>query len=229
MSLPPGRSEEAPSLGNAQVARHLDEVAALLEAQQANPFRVRAYRSAAERLRELERPVGELLKAEGPTALRRLPGIGVGLARAIEQLVFTGRLGLLERLRGEAEPEQLLATVAGLGPGLASRVHERLGIETLEELELAAHDGRLAQVPGIGPKRVRGIQESLAGRLRRRPLSPRSFPAATGLPPGDIPPVAELLEPPAPNRTGQVNLLKADRSQPVDFHPIRVHPRHLSC
>jgi putative hydrolase len=178
---------------NIEVARQLDEVADLLDAQKANPFRVRAYRTGAQRLRKLERPIDALLKEEGPEGLRRLPGIGTGLADAIGQLVSTGRLALLEQLRGQAAPERLLATVAGLGPELASRVHEQLGIETLEGLEVAAYDGRLAQVPGIGPKRVRGIKDALASRLRRRPF--RSTIAA--VPPagaGESASVTEILD-----------------------------------
>jgi DNA polymerase (family X) len=178
---------------NIEIARKLEEVADLLDAQEANPFRVRAYRTGAERLRKLERSVDELVKAEGLDGLRQLPGIGEGLARAIDQLVNTGRLMLLQQLRGQAAPEALLATVPGLGPELAKRVYERLGIDTLEGLELAAHDGRLAQVPGFGPKRVRGIQESLATRLRRRPLlSPRGAVPARA--PVEAPPVTELLD-----------------------------------
>jgi DNA polymerase (family X) len=166
---------------NFEVARHLDEVADLLEAQDANPFRVRAYRTGALTLRKLERAIDDLVKIEGQAGLERLPGIGASLARAVHQLVSTGRLPLLQQLRGQAPAEQLLASVPGLGPELASRVHE----------QLAAFDGRLRQVPGIGPKRVRGIQESLASRLRRRPI--RSAVVAP-LAPQAPPSVAELLD-----------------------------------
>jgi DNA polymerase (family 10) len=62
----------------------------------------------------------------------------------------------------------VLATVPGIGPVLAGRIYDGLGVETLEELETAAYDGRLAQVEGFGPKRVQGVRESLEGRLGRR-------------------------------------------------------------
>jgi hypothetical protein len=74
---------------------------------------------------------------------------------------------MLERLRGAADPVALLATVPGIGRRTAARLHEDLGIETLEELESAAHDGRLHSIAGIGPKRLAGIRESLAERLGR--------------------------------------------------------------
>jgi hypothetical protein len=183
-------SQEVLPLDNARVARQLEAVAGLLEGHGANPFRVRAYRTAAQELRKLERPVHEILRTDGLDGLLRLPGIGQSLARSIEQLTLTGRLGLLERMQGQAEPERLLATVAGIGPHLARRLHEELGIETLEQLEQAAYDRRLADMPGMGPKRIRAIRESLAGRFRRRPQIPESVPRP---PPRDQPPVAELL------------------------------------
>lgn len=177
-------------MDNAQIAERFELVADLLEAQGANPFRVGAYRRAAETLRGLRRSVVELLEREGQAGLRALPGIGHSLAAAIEALATTGKWALLARLRGEAAPEQAFATVPGIGPKFAARIHETLGIGTLEELEAAAHDGRLAQVSGMGRKRLQAVRESLAGRFRRSGRArPRPSPA-----PGDLPPVAELLD-----------------------------------
>lgn len=184
-------NEDALPLTNAALAGRLEEIAELLENQGANPFRVRAYRVAAQRIRTLEQSAANLLQAEGPEGLIRLPGIGQSLARAIEQLVQTGRLGLLERLRGEGGPERVLATVPGIGPELAARIHEKLDIENLADLEAAAYDGRLAQVPGFGRKRLRAVRESLAGRFRRRPAVPEG-PSRPS--PEDQPPVAELID-----------------------------------
>ena len=77
------------------------------------------------------------------------------------------------RLRGKSESGALLASVPGIGKSLAARLHRELGIDTLEELESAAHDGRLEAVTGIGNKRVAGIIDSLAARLGRvRPIRP---------------------------------------------------------
>ena len=175
---------------NQEIAQRLEAVAELLDAQHANPFRVRAYRMAAETMRGLAEPAALLLKKEGLDGLQRLPHIGESLAHAIEQLLHTGKLNLLERLRGEVAPERVLATVPGIGAKLAELIHETLDIETLTELQAAAYDGRLAQVPGFGSKRLRGIRESLAGRLRRPPPAPaRIRPTPT-----DQPPVEELLD-----------------------------------
>ena len=177
-------------LGNGEIAGRLDEIAALLEAQGANPFRVRAYRTAAHTLRELDEPVAEILRREDLGGLERLSGIGRSLAHTIDGMVRTGRCALLDRLQAGNTPEKLFATVPDIGPGLARQIHDQLGIETLAELEAAAGDGRLARVPGMGPKRVRAVRESLAGRFRREA---RAKPAAWS-DPSDEPPVAELLD-----------------------------------
>jgi len=191
LSEPRGKREEPRlPLENEEIAARLDEVADLLEAQGANQFRVRAYRSAAQTVRRLDRPVHQVLVAEGRDGLTRLPGIGESLGRSIEQLACTGRLGLLLRLRGHAGPEHLFATLPGVGLAMASRIHEQLGIETLQELEAAAHDGRLRRVPGMGHKRIRGIREALAGRFYR----PSFEPAPSAQAPPDQPDVSELLE-----------------------------------
>jgi hypothetical protein len=174
---------------NATVARRLEEVAALLEEQGANPFRVQAYRRAAEGIRRERRPVTQILEKEGVEGLRKLPGIGEGLSRSIRDLVGTGRLPMLERLRGEADPVALLSSVAGVGRVTADRLHHDLGISTLEELEAAAHDGRLATVLGMGPKRLAGIMDSLEarlGRLRKEAGMPSEH--------AEEPPVSEVLD-----------------------------------
>jgi len=176
---------------NPQIAAQLEEVAERLAAQGANPFRVRAYHSAAETLRRAGRPVREILASEGTLGLERLPGIGRSLSHAIAQLVRTGRFSLLERLRGDDAAEAVFATIGSIGPKIARRIHETLEIETLAELEAAAFDGRLAKVPGMGTKRLRAVQESLAGRFRRQPSPPRPRRTETA---AAAPPVAELLE-----------------------------------
>jgi predicted flap endonuclease-1-like 5' DNA nuclease len=174
---------------NREIARNLDDVAGLLAAQGENPFRVAAYRRAAATLRGLDRRAEEVLRAEGRAGLTRMVGIGDSLAASIEELVGTGRLAFLDRLRGRTDPEALLAGVPGIGPKTARRIHQDLGIATLEDLELAAHDGRLRGLGGFGPKRLQGLRDALAGRLRRRPQPPPPAP-----PPPDEPSVAELLD-----------------------------------
>ena len=170
---------------NLQAAERFEEVGALLEEQSDNPFRARAYRRAADTLRQTPRSVRQILDAEGEAGLERLPGIGEGLARQIRVMLASGRLPILERLRGETDPVALLASVPGIGRKIAERLHYDLGIDTLEELEGAAHDGRLELLAGFGPKKVSGVVDSLQGRLGR--IRRRATPS-----PGE-PDVEELL------------------------------------
>jgi hypothetical protein len=170
---------------NAEIAEPLDAVATLLEAQHANPFRSRAYRNAATVIRGLPVSVSELYGDEGEPGLERIPQVGPGIAGAIRDIITRGRLPMLDRLRGESSPEDLLAGIPGIGAALAERLHHELDVTTLEDLELALHDGRLAALRGFGPRRLAAVSAGLAERLTRRPSpSPSPEPA---------PPIAELL------------------------------------
>ena len=152
---------------NAEIAALLDRVADLLAAQHATGFRVRAYRRGAQSCREEPRALRAILEADGEAGLVALPQIGKSLAASITEILHTGGLPLLDRLEGAVGPEGLFATVAGVGAELAHRIHEQLHLETLEELELAAHDGRLARLEGFGTRRVQQMRDSLAAILSR--------------------------------------------------------------
>lgn len=198
---------------NAETAARLEEVARILNEQGANRFRVDAYRQAATTIRRLKRPVTEIVRASGIEGLKRLPGIGETLARAIYQTVVSGRMPMLERLRGETDPVALLASVPGIGRVLAGRLHDELSIDTLEELEAAAHDGRLADIAGLGEKRIAGIRDSLAYRLGRVRDS------AVG-PEPDQPKVSEILDVDREYREqGEKGLLRI-------IAPRRFNPQH---
>jgi DNA polymerase (family X) len=177
---------------NKEIADSFEEVAALLEQQGANPFRVDAYRRAAYTLRSTE-PVDILLEREGIDGLDRLPGIGPVLARAIRDYIRTGRIPVLDRLRGEHDPEALLASVPGIGDVWAERLHRQLGIETLPALEAAAYNGRLAALPRFGTKRLEGVRATLARRLGAR-RGPRSSASDYRTRHDELPPVQELLD-----------------------------------
>jgi len=155
------------TMTNEEIADTLDHVADLLELEEDNAFRVRSYRNAAQTIRDLDQPVASLVQQDGERLLQNLPGIGERLAGSIEEIATTGRLGLAEKLESEIWPGKLFTEVPGLGPELARRIHEQLGISTLEELEVAAYDGRLEQVEGIGPERAEGVRIALSGMLSR--------------------------------------------------------------
>jgi len=184
-------SQKSPVVTNEAIAAALTEIAELLERQGANPYRVRAYRQGAETVRHCERPLQLILAEKGVRGLLRLRGIGDSLAAAIEKIIHAKRLPLLERLRGGGAPERLFTTVADIGPKLAARIRDELGISTLSELEAACWDGSLQRVAGMGQKRVRAVRESLAGRFNRGADRPENV---TPLPPEDQPPVEVLLD-----------------------------------
>lgn len=152
---------------NLEVASIFRQCADVLKQQAANPFRVNAYVKAAQTLEALHKDARDILRDEGVAGLIALPAIGKGLAAAIDEVARTGRLAQFDRLRGEATAETLFQAVPGLGPKLAHDIHESLHIDTLEALEVAAHDGRLSAVPGIGTRRAAAIRAGLAALLGR--------------------------------------------------------------
>jgi Holliday junction resolvasome RuvABC DNA-binding subunit len=155
---------------NAPIAGKLRQAADILAAQQADPFRVAAYRRAADAILACPHDLADLLAKGGRDALETIPGIGTSIASAIAELLNTGRWGFLEHVRGAAEPGTLFRSVPGIGPKLARRVCDRLHIGTLEALEVAAHDDRLERIPGFGPRRAAMVRAALAemlGRVRR--------------------------------------------------------------
>jgi len=177
-----------PASLNEDIAGRLEEVAGILNEQGANRFRVQAYRRAAETLRRLSRPVSEVFAEQGLAGLETLPGVGKTIARSIREILAHGKLTMLDRLRGESDPVALLSSVPGIGKGLSGKLHDDLDIETLEDLEAAAHDGRLETLAGLGAKRLAGIRDSLAHRLGRvrKPSLAQVSP--------EEPTIAELLD-----------------------------------
>jgi hypothetical protein len=156
-------------MDNATIARKLNDYANYLEGEDTNVYRVRAYRRAAATVLAQERPLAEVVNEKGRAGLEDLPGIGSSLAYTIEGLVRTGEFRTFRPDAGHVDPERLLTSLPGIGRQLAHMLYEQLGITTLEEMERAAHDGRLAQA-GVGPKRLRGLIDALAGRLHRSRL-----------------------------------------------------------
>jgi hypothetical protein len=164
---------------NRLIEERLLEAASLLEQQNANPFRVLAYRRAADALRTLPGDIDLIFRSQGFEGLTGLPGIGPQIAGAIAEMLRFGRWTLLDRLRGGLDPEALFASIPGIGPKLARTVMESLHVDTLEALELAAHDGRLEAVPGFGPRRIAMVRAELAqmlGRIRTQPPPKREEP-----------------------------------------------------
>jgi len=170
---------------NGTIAAYLRDMAHLLEQQDADSFRVSAYRHAAQSVDGLGVPLAGILRDSGMPGLVALPHIGKRIGAAIAEMVTTGRWLQLERLTGLLDPETLFQTVPVIGPRLARAIHDTLQIDTLEALEIAAHDGRLETVSGIGPRRADAIRSALSERLGRRLRSARSV---------DGPSIADVLD-----------------------------------
>jgi DNA polymerase (family X) len=163
---------QGPPPDNAEIADRLDQFASLLELADAGPYTARAYRRAAELIRSTPAPVAELVR-QGRA--RELRGIGPGIDRRLRELVETGEIAELRELEREVSPE-----LAGVGRLLGVSVKRMLeigrvlGVGTLPELREAAREGRLREVPGIGPETERKLLAALAREPRAaapRPLT----------------------------------------------------------
>jgi DNA polymerase (family 10) len=151
-------------VGNAEIAQMLEVYAALLDLAGAGRYTVRAYRRAAELIRETRAPVAELVRAR---RVRDLRGVGSGIERRLVELVETGRIAELEELERDVQPQLVaLGRLVGLGPRRMVAIGRELGIRTADELRAAAEAGRLRDVKGIGPETERKI---LAGLARESP------------------------------------------------------------
>jgi len=153
------------AIENIDIARIFEEVADLLEIQGGNPFRVRAYRTAARTIQGLAVPAASLA-AQG--RLEELPGIGADLAAKIVTILETGTLPLLGELTAKTPAGLVdMLRIPGLGPKRARIIYDRLGITSLDALEAAARRGTLGQLRGIKETTVRKILQGIAD-LRRR-------------------------------------------------------------
>jgi len=139
-------------MNNRDVATIFDEIADLLEFQNANPFRVRAYRNAARRLNEFGEPLTKIA-ADPAREFTDIDGIGKDLALKIGELLDTGQVAMLEELRAQI-PGGVLAIVRipGMGPKKAATLHKELGITSLDALRAACEAGQVESLKGFGKK-----------------------------------------------------------------------------
>jgi DNA polymerase (family 10) len=164
---PPRRSSRAQELDNAAVAERLEAFATLLDLAGASHYTARAYRRAAELVRGLGTPVVDLVRAG---RVRELRGIGTGIETRLRELVETGEIAELRELERSMRPELVgFGRLLGLSAKRAVEIGEALGISTAAELREAVAEGRLREVPGIGPKTEAKLRAALAGADRPRP------------------------------------------------------------
>jgi DNA polymerase (family X) len=142
------------------VAQVLEQIAAFLELKNENPFRVRAFRTAARAISTFPHDLRESLD-DGSLALAK--GVGPATLQIVAELVRTGRASMLEELREQIPPGLVeMLEISGLGVAKIRQIHQVLGIDSLPELEAAALDGRLAKLPRFGPRTSENVLKAIA-------------------------------------------------------------------
>ena len=145
-----------------QVAEVLVNIGTLLELKGENPFKVRAYVNAARTLEGLSEPLDKLIAEE---RLGGIKGIGDALQKKITELATTGKLAYYEELKAATPPGLvLMLEIPGLGPKKIKAMHDELGVETVEQLEQACKDGKVAKLKGFGEKTQANILEGINRR-----------------------------------------------------------------
>ena len=158
---------------NAEIADVLEQMADVLDEREANPYRVGAYRQAAQTIRAHTEPLADLYAAGGVNALMDLPGVGESLSAHIARYIETGRLGRRTRQDDAFDPVVLFSSIPGVSRALARRLVDELGVTTLDALERAAYDGRLLAVKGVGRQTVAALRLQLNSLLQWTALERR--------------------------------------------------------
>ncbi len=145
-----------------EIAGVLEKIATLLELKDENPFKVRAYTNAA---RAIETFGGNVPNFQDEEAVAKVPGIGKSIALKIKELAATGSLKYFEELSAEFPIGIMeLFSLPGLGAKKIKALYDRLGINSIEQLQKACEDGRVAELPGFGQTTQQKLCESIAKR-----------------------------------------------------------------
>jgi len=151
-------SEQSPPLSNAEIADRLASLAQLLSTQKENPYKVKAYRRAAARIRTFSESLDELVRDEAD--LTQFAGIGHGIAAAIREIVMTGSLSKLDKLRGEASPALVdISAYPRLDPKRVMRIYKKLGIASIEDLRANLQSGVIEKT--FGARMSQHVQQGL--------------------------------------------------------------------
>ena len=166
---------------NAEIVKILEDIADLLELKGENIFKARAYQKAARSIEFLSEDVDKLVAED---RLREIPGVGEAIAKKLTELVNTGHLEYYDKLRAEF-PEGIgtFLDVPGIGPRTALLLTRELGITTVDELEKAIEDGRVAELPRMGEKTAQNILHQI--KAYRKKKSEQRIPLGAALPVAD--------------------------------------------
>jgi DNA polymerase (family 10) len=149
---------EAPAMSNTEIADRLASLAQLLSMQNENPYKVKAYKRAAASIRNMSESVDELVRNK--VDLTAYPGIGEAISNAIREIVLTGSLGKLEKLRSEISPELIgISAYPRLDPKQVLRIYKKLGISSTDALRESLENGVIARV--LGPRMAQHVSQGL--------------------------------------------------------------------
>src|SRR5438128_955467 len=152
-----------------EIAGVLEKIATLLELKNENPFKIRAYTNAA---RAIETFGGNIANFQDEEALAKIPGIGKSIAEKIKELAATGSLKYFEELSAEFPPGIMeLFSLSGLGAKKIKALYDQVGISSIEQLQKACEDGRVAELPGFGET----TQQTLCAEIAKRASHAGSF------------------------------------------------------
>ena len=153
---------------NVEIAHVLSKYADLLEIEGEGLFRVVAYRNAARTIESLSQPIAQIIDAGEDLKKLKLPGIGKSMAAHIEEIVKTGTLRALKEMRKKlpATLDELLE-IEGLGPKRTKQLYEKLGIESIKQLEQAINSGKVEALPGFGKKSAEKIRQAIHNLAKR--------------------------------------------------------------
>jgi DNA polymerase (family 10) len=171
-------------ISNEEIAALFENMAALLEVKGENVFKVRAYQRAARAIEQHPEPLEVMVREGREEELQGIPGVGEAIAAKIVELIRTGRVRAYEEVKAQFPPGVLtLMEVPGVGPKTALRLVREVGVQTVEDLEKAILDGRVAALPRMGPKSAENILRAIHAMRRKE----RRIPL------GDALPVAEAV------------------------------------
>jgi DNA polymerase (family X) len=168
-------------MNKVEIIKILEDIAVLLELKSENVFKSRAYQKAARSIEFLSEDLDKLARED---RLLEIPGVGEAIAKKLSELITTGRLEYYEKLKSEFPPGiGTLIEVPGIGPRTALLLTRELGIQTLEELEKAIQDGRVAALPRMGEKTAQNILQQI--QAFRKKKSEKRVPLGVALPIAD--------------------------------------------
>ena len=158
-------------VNNEEIAQLFENMAVLLELKGDSIFKIRAYQRAARTIENLSFSLAQAV--DDGTDLKTIPGVGKAISDKIRELLSTGKVSTYERLLAEL-PDGLLnlMTIPGIGPKTAMLFSQELGISTIEEVEAAIHDGRVAALPRMGQKAADAVLRHIQSQLNRGGRTP---------------------------------------------------------